>query len=105
VSPRDDLPECVRSLLHDVDVEQVDPLRDRDFLVERALTDGSWEAILWARKLVGDSGIRELIRRTRGRRLSSRQLRFWQVVLDLSEEEVSAWISNPARAIWEQRTG
>jgi len=97
------LPDFVSSLLVEYEPGTVSLERDEDFLVERILTDGSWEAIQWARARVGDARIRELLLRTRGRRLSPPQLRLWQVILDLPEGVVGEWIRAPGREVWDRR--
>jgi len=92
------LPDDVRGLLHDCDPDRVDWERQRGFLIDRILSDGSWETIRWLREQAGDDALRAHIVATRGRRLSPRQLRFWQVLLDLAENEVTAWIEDPRRS-------
>ncbi len=97
------LPDCLRELLWDVESAGVSWERDREFLIDRALSDGSWEAIRLVRREAGDDAIREAIRRTRGRRLAPPQIRFWQLILDLPEDEVARWLTDPARAVWDRR--
>ena len=38
-----------------------------------------------------------------GAGLSARQLRFWELILELPHREVNAWLAEPARRIWEAR--
>jgi len=97
------LPDDVRGLLHDCDADRVDWERQRDFLIDRILSEGSWETIRWLREKTGDRALRAHIVATRGRRLSPRQLRFWQVLLDLDDDDVTGWIRDPARAAWDGR--
>ena len=101
--PRGCLPERLRSLFWDQDFAQLDWQLHRDFLVGRILEAGPWDAIGWLRKEVGDEALREWIERHQGRSLSSEQLRFWQLILDLPAETVDAWLQSPERKIWEQR--
>ena len=96
-------PESVTRVLWDCDPGTLSWERHRDFLIERVLTDGSWDAIQWVRARVGDAAIRELILRTNGRRFSPRQLRLWQTILDLPEDLVIRWIRSEARQIWDRR--
>ncbi|HET6201294.1 MAG TPA: hypothetical protein VFI25_00680 [Planctomycetota bacterium] len=97
------LPDSVSSLFVEYGPGQVSWERDRDFVVERILANGSWEAIQWARARGADARIRDLLLRKRGRRLSPAQLRLWQVILDLPEETVGEWIRAPGREIWDRR--
>jgi hypothetical protein len=40
-----------------------------------------------------------------GRGLDARQLRFWQVVLDLPSADVDRWVKQARDGPWEGRTG
>lgn len=99
-----DLPEDVQGLFWDVSPTDLDGTEHHDFIAERVLASGSWEAISWLRSQLGDEALRDLIRRTRGRLLSRPQLRFWQLILDLPDTEVDAWLALPQRQIWDRRT-
>lgn len=72
-------------------------------MIERVLGEGTWDAIEWIRGRVGDGAIRDLLLRTKGRRLSPPQLRLWQVILDLPEETVTGWVQSEARGVWDGR--
>jgi len=99
-----ELPEAVRELLHDCDPGRVSWERHRDFLIDRVLSQGSWEAILWLRRQAGDDVLRAHLIESRGRRLSPRQLRFWQVLLDLPEDAVTEWLADVSRQVWDRRS-
>jgi hypothetical protein len=99
-----ELPEGVLRLLHDCDPTTVRWEEHRGFLVDRILGEGDWETIRWLRRTAGDAVIREWILETKGRRLEPRQLRLWQLLLDLPEEEVTAWLRDPRRAVWDGRS-
>ncbi len=105
-SPQSDLielPEMLRDLFWDHDFGQLDWRRHRDFIVGRVLEAGSWEAICWLRSVVDDVGLRDWIDRHDGRPLSAKQLRFWQLVLEIPPERVNQWLASPGRKIWEGR--
>ena len=97
------LPEQFRSLFWDHDFAALDWRRDREFVIGRVLEAGSWDAISWLRREAGDAAISDWIQRHRGRSLSSEQLRFWQLILDLPAESVDLWLQSPERRIWEGR--
>ena len=97
------LPPGVQSLFWDYPEGRVSLDRDRDFVIDRVLSAGEWEAIRWLRREVGGEAIRAYLLRTRGRRLSPRQLRLWQVLLDLPKEEVDGWVNDAARRHWDAR--
>ena len=98
------LPEMLRPLFWDCNFDRLDWLQDRDFVVGRVLVYGPWDAIGWLRGKVGDEGVRDWIVRHEGRQLSSQQIRFWELILDLPAELVAAWLRSEGRRIWDGRT-
>lgn len=99
------LPASVRVLLWDCEAAELSWERHGDFLAERVLSRGDWDAICWLRQRAGNQRLRELISHSRGRFLTRRQLRFWELVLDLPAAEVDTWLSTPGRVIWDRRAG
>lgn len=97
------LPAFVRSLFWDCDRRTVCWREHKDFVIGRVLGSGTWEAVQWLRKQLGDSAVREWLLCRRGRGLSPRQVRFWELVLDLPRREVDAWLRDEARQVWDQR--
>jgi len=98
------LPSEVRGLLHDCDPDRVTWEKHREFLIDRILAEGGWDLVRWLRRTAGDEALRARIVATHGRRLSPRQLRLWQVLLDLPHTQVTDWLADPARAIWDRRS-
>jgi hypothetical protein len=94
------LPE---GLLWDVDPSDVSWTEHRDFLLRRVLSRGSWQQICSLRGRVGDQELRDYLVRSRGRGLSPRQLRFWETILDLDHDQVSGWIAEERRRVWDHR--
>jgi len=99
------LPEFLRPCFWDCAFNSLDRQRDRDFIIGRILVSGTWDAIEWLRREIGDPAIRDHILRHRGRSLSSEQLRLWQLLLGLPDEPVTEWLASPERRIWEQAGG
>lgn len=99
----DRLPETLLPLFWDTDFNQVSFEHHRDYVIRRILSVGTWDAICWLRTRLGDDALREWIEQHEGRGLSSRQLRFWQVVLDLPEAMVDPWLNSEGRRLWEGR--
>ena len=99
----DSLPEMLRPLFWDSDFDQVLWRDHRDYLIGRILSAGTWDAICWLRARLGDGAFRQWIEQRQGRGLSSRQLRFWQLILDLPCELVDRWLESQGRRIWEGR--
>jgi len=95
------LPAYVASLLWDVDATAVDSARHGDFVIGRVLSAGTLDALRWVRSRYGDDCIREWISRHEGRQLSGPQLRFWQTVIGLPDDQVDRWLAAPERRLWE----
>jgi hypothetical protein len=98
-----ELPEFLGALFWDYDFAQLNWRTHRDFITGRVLESGSWDGICWLRSLVGDVGLRDWIDRRHGRPLSAKQLRFWQLILEIPAERVEQWLKAPGRKIWEGR--
>ena len=97
------LPEMLRAFFWDCDFTQLTLATHRDFVVERVLTAGTWDAVCWLRRAVGDAALDAWLRRHRGGSLSPQQLRFWELILDLPTELVDEWLRSEERRIWEGR--
>ncbi len=99
------LPPEVRSLFWEYGEHDISLERERDFVIGRVLSAGDWESLLWLRRELGDVALRDYLDRTGGRHLSSRQLRLWQVLLDLPDEMVTRWLQRESRRVWDRRAG
>jgi hypothetical protein len=99
----DRLPELLRPLFWDCDFEQVSWQEHHDYVIRRVLSEGTLDSIRWLRGRLDNATLRDWIVRHEGRGLSSRQLRFWEVILDLPAEKVNAWLDNEGRRLWEGR--
>ncbi len=98
-----ELPDYVTVLFWDYDVSALVWERHRDLIIQRVLSVGTLEAIIWLRRQLGDDALRSWLLQHEGRGLSRRQLRFWQLILELPAQQVDAWLAEPARQIWEGR--
>ncbi len=104
-SPPDSLslPEMVRPFFWDCDFSRISWKENRDFIISRILGHGTWEAIQWLRETVGDEFLRDYLVAHHGKGLSPRQLRFWELILRLPHQSVSAWLSDARRTVWDRR--
>jgi hypothetical protein len=100
-----ELPSAVSDLLWDVAPAELRLPQHRDFLIGRILARGTWAAVQWLRRELSDAEIAAYLQRTRGRLLSPRQLRFWELVLGLDENAVSGWIAErrDGAKLWDRR--
>jgi hypothetical protein len=97
------LPLHLRPLFWDDDFARLSREADSDLIIGRILAAGNWEAVQWLRKVVSKQTLRIWLQRRRGAGLSSRQLRFWELVLGLPHRKVNAWLNDPRRQVWEGR--
>lgn len=103
-NPETEWPPVVQSLFWEYEPEALDWNADRDLVVRRVLTEGSWEAIVWLRGRLGDGFLRRWIEARSGDALSPRQLRFWELVLDLPSDRVDEWVDARRASVWENRS-
>ena len=98
------LPDRVKSLFQEYDPDVLDWEADRDLIIGRVLSAGDWKSIKWLRAQLGDANLRAWIEALDGDHLSSRQLRFWELILDLPADRVDARVATRRPSIWEKRT-
>jgi hypothetical protein len=97
------LPEQLRSLFWDYAFSQLSLAKDRDLIIRRVLSNGSWDAVRWLRKRIGDPELREWLVTHDGRGLTARQLRFWGVLYDLPARQVNQWVKRAQTGVWGKR--
>jgi len=97
------LPEILQPLFWDQDFASLNWETDRDFIVRRILQMGSWSAVRWLRSTWGDEALRTWLEARAGAPLGPRQLRFWELVLDLPSQQVEHWIARSKDNPWERR--
>lgn len=96
-------PRSLRPLFWDHDFARLTWEADAELVIGRILAAGDWQAVLWLLRLLGKPALRDWLERRRGAGLSARQLRFWEVILDLPRRQVNAWLADPGRLVWEGR--
>jgi hypothetical protein len=77
--PRQPLPDCVRRLLWDVDPDTVDLERHGDYVLERVMSRGTWDAMRWLCSHYPRAEMAEFLRR-KGMRLTPRDRAYWSLV-------------------------
>jgi hypothetical protein len=97
------LPNEVLAYFWDYPSTRLSLAKDQSLILRRILMDGSWDAILWLREQVGDDAIRKWLLDYRGRGLSPRQLRFWELILNLTADEVDGWVRTASQSPWGRR--
>jgi len=100
---RPGLPALLRPFFWDYEFKTLTWDDDHDLIIARVLASGTWEAITWLRTRMEDQALREWIEHHRGNGLSPRQLRFWELMLNLPHRQVNAWLRAEGRKIWDRR--
>jgi hypothetical protein len=103
VARKGKLPERLRPFFWDYPFSRLSMEEDRDLVIHRILSDGSWDAVRWLRREVGDQELRQWLISHRGRGLTARQLRFWEIVYDLPARQVNEWVRNVRESVWGKR--
>ena len=97
------LPKSLQKYFWDYSFKDLSWSKDRDLIIRRLLTDGSWESIRWLREQIGDEDLQRWLFAHKARGLSPRQIRFWSLVLDLPKLRVETWIQTARLSSWSQR--
>jgi hypothetical protein len=102
-APTRGLTRSLRPLFWDYDFADLTWESDRDLIIGRILAAGNWDALRWLKRQLPDPELRIWLAHRRGAGLSNRQLRFWELILDLPHRQVNSWLAHPGRRIWEGR--
>jgi plasmid stability protein len=97
------LPDVLRPLFWDSPFDDLGWPEHRDVVIARVLQSGGTAAVAWLRSVVPDVELAGWITRRQGRGLDARQLRFWQVALDLPAADVDRWVADAREGAWERR--
>ena len=97
------LPKSLESYFWDYSFKDISWMKDRDLIIRRLLTDGSWASIQWLRKQISDEGLRRWLITHQARGLSPRQIRFWSLVLALPKLQVETWTQTARSSPWSKR--
>jgi len=94
------LPNSINSFFWDYDFQDLTWMSDRDLITSRLLQAGDWRSICWLREQIDDEELRGWIIEHKGGGLSPRQLRYWQVTLELPSELVDDWVHAARENPW-----
>src|SRR6266496_2025983 len=97
------LPKSLKPYFWDYSFSKLSLKNDRDLIIRRVLTNGSWDAILWLKKKIGDENLKQWLIAHQGRGLSPRQLRYWGLVLDLPNRQINTWVKAVQENPWGKR--
>lgn len=97
------LPKSLKPYFWDYPFSKLSLRTDRDLIIRRVLVNGSWEAVCWLRKKIGEENLRKWLIAHQGRGLSPRQLRYWELILDLPKREVNKWVNSAKARPWGKR--
>ncbi len=97
------LPKSLKPYFWDYTFSKLSLNTDRDLIIRRVLSSGSWDAVLWLKKKIGNEKLKMWMVVHQGRGLSSRQLRFWGLVLGLPDRQVSDWVKLTKETPWGKR--
>jgi hypothetical protein len=97
------LPKSLEPFFWDYPFSKLSLTADRDLIIRRVLSSGSWDAVIWVRKKIGDENLKSWLIAHQGRGLSPRQLRFWELILDLPRRQANAWVKAARETPWGKR--
>ena len=79
------LPVEVARPFWDVDPIDVDLVQNADYVMERVMLRGGWEAMRWLRATYARAALADFIERKGRRRLSPRELAYWCLIAGLPD--------------------
>ncbi|HEY9153060.1 MAG TPA: winged helix-turn-helix domain-containing protein [Anaerolineales bacterium] len=97
------LPRYLQGYFWDYSFKDLSWSKDRDLIIRRLLTDGSWESIQWLRKQIGDDSLQRWLIAHQARGLGPRQIRFWSLILAVPKLQVESWTRLARSSPWSKR--
>jgi len=97
------LPKSLKPYFWDYSFSELSLKTDRDLVIRRILTNGSWDSIIWLRRQIGDENLKAWLIAHRGHGLTPRQLRFSELIFDLPSRQVNAWVRAAKETPWGKR--
>ena len=97
------IPENMNTLFWEYDPNTLSLEQDRALILGRVLSSAGWEGVKWLRSEFTESELRDWILCSKGKYLSPPRLRFWELLLELPHAQVSEWLSETGRRIWDER--
>ena len=83
------VPASFAALFWDVNINELDLLRHRSFIIERFLNMGNESGIKWLWHTYAENDVLEIVKTSR--KLSKKTARCWQNYFDLREEEMKCF--------------
>jgi len=80
------LPDYIARLLWQVDPGQIDLDAHRDYVLERVMQRGGWDAMRWLRRTYSPETMADFLRR-RGARLPPRERAYWSLAAGVEIEQ------------------
>lgn len=84
--PKEVVPDCVSRLFWEVAPSEVDLERHRDYVLERVMSRGGWEAMRWLRATYSRDTIADFLSR-KGGRLTARDRAYWSLIAGVVETQ------------------
>ena len=75
-----------RALFWDVKVENIDPEKNANYVIERFLEYGTLESVRWLRNRYGDDRLRKFIVQRGFKTLRNKTLNYWKIILQMENE-------------------
>ena len=73
------IPPELHALFWDVDATRIRIAEHADYVIERVMSRGTWDAMCWLRRTFSDDVLADFLRR-KGQRLAPRERAYWQLV-------------------------
>jgi len=97
------LPSILEPFFWDYSFAELSWKHDRELIIRRVLANGSWETVCWLRNTLGNDKLRKWLIARKGKGLSSRQIRYWALVLKIPKSEADVWVKSAKENPWGRR--
>jgi hypothetical protein len=97
------LPKSLNRFFWEYDFLDLSWTSDSDLITSRLLQAGDWRSVCWLREQIDDDHLRRWLLEHKGGGLSPRQLRYWQVTLELPSELLDGWVHTARDNPWGRR--
>ena len=99
------IPEQFHSLFWDLDLDTIDIIAHRDFIMGRIMELGSWNSMKWLRKTYSKDQILSYLNNRGKRILPFRELNYWLFIVGISSKKRDKLLKEVSESdyVWRNR--
>ena len=100
------IPEFLIPFFWDYDEKTVEINRHAYLIMARIMERGSWEAMVWLRKVYADEELTAFLQKKGTRILPARELNYWALICGIPAETRRQWVkkAKERKSVWSMRS-